>query len=192
MTKTSFFKTGVIDIGLEFGQLDPPNVFSNEFFRVCTPLLKTNNQFSFIKLLKQLDIAEEFEVMKLLLLEMKGYKDGKDERIFNYLKNNIEFTNIINDTFILPIKSLEEYLEYMMELRETIIKEFDFIEITYTLEDDNLNTYDVYLLEYFIGTLKDIGDNPELKERQIKLNIESKLINGTMLEDIRNSYKSYL
>ena len=192
MTKTSFFKTGVIDIGLEFGQLDPPNVFSNEFFRVCTPVLKTNNQFSFIKLLKQLDIAKEFEVMKLLLLEMRGYKDGKDERIFNYLKNNIEFTNIINDTFILPIKSLEEYLEYMMELRETIIKEFDFIEITYTLEDDNLNTYDVYLLEYFIGTLKDIGDNPEVKERQIKLNIESKLINGTMLEDIRNSYKSYL
>lgn len=192
MTKTSFFKTEVRDIGLEFGQLDPPNVFSNEFFRVCTPVLKTNNQFSFISLLKQLDIAEEFEVMKLLLLEMREYKDGKDERIFNYLKNNIEFTNLINDTFILPIKSLEEYLAYMMELRATIIKEFDFIEIAYTLEDDKLNTYDIYILEYFIGTLKDIGDNPELKERQIKLNIESKLRSGTMLEDIRNSYKSYL
>ena len=194
MTKTSVFRTEVRDIGLEFGQLDPPNIFSNDFFRVCTPVLKTNKQdpYSFIRVINQLDIAEEFEIMKLLLLEMRE-EDTRDKRVFNYLKHNIEFTNVLKDVFILPIKALEEYLEYMMELRATILDNFDLINISFTLEDDTLDTNDIYIADYYLGAIKiEAKDvDPEIKENQIRINIENELKNATMIEDIRNLYKSY-
>ena len=192
MTKATVFKTGAIDIGLEFGQLDPPNIFSNEFFRVCTPILTNNkeNQFSFIKLLKQLDIAEEYEIMKLLLMEMSK-EDLRDKRVFNYLKHNIEFTNVLKNVFILPIRPLEEYLKYMKMLRNDIIDNFVFIDITYTLDDDTFNTTDVYIADYYLGTISNDTEDQRVKEDQIKVNIESQLVNGVMLEDIKNLYKSY-
>ena len=192
MTKATVFKTGAIDIGLEFGQLDPPNIFSNEFFRVCTPILTNNkeNQFSFIKLLKQLDIAEEYEIMKLLLMEMSK-EDLRDKRVFNYLKHNIEFTNVLKNVFILPIRPLEEYLKYMKMLRNDIIENFVFIDITYTLDDDTFNTTDVYIADYYLGTISNDTEDQRVKEDQIKVNIESQLVNGVMLEDIKNLYKSY-
>ena len=192
MTKATVFKTGAIDIGLEFGQLDPPNIFSNEFFRVCTPILANNkeNQFSFIKLLKQLDIAEEYEIMRLLLMEMSK-EDLRDKRVFNYLKHNIEFTNVLKNVFILPIRPLEEYLKYMKMLRNDIIENFVFIDITYTLDDDTFNTTDVYIADYYLGTISNDTEDQRVKEDQIKVNIESQLVNGVMLEDIKNLYKSY-
>lgn len=181
------------DIGLEFGKLSPPNVFSNEFFRIAIPTLKDtkSNQWSFINLLNQLDLAEEFEIMKLLLMTMKE-EDIRDKRVFNYLKNNIEFTNVLNNTFILPIRPLEDYFNYMFKLRTDIIANFDLISIAYDIEDDNLNIFNVYIADYFIGTVRnDKEEDQELKEDQVIINIEAELRNATRLEDIRNLYKSF-
>ena len=181
------------DIGLEFGKLTPPNVFSNEFFRIAIPGLKDTetDQFSFINLLNQLDLAEEYEIMKLLLMTMKE-EDNRDKRVFNYLKNNIEFTNVLRNTFILPIRPLEDYFNYMFKLRTDIIAYFDLINIAYDIEDDNLNIFNVYIADYFIGSVRnDNEEDQELKESQVVINIEAELRNATRLEDIRNLYKSF-
>ena len=181
------------DIGLEFGKLTPPNVFSNEFFRIAIPGLNNTktDQFSFINLLNQLDLAEEYEIMKLLLMTMKE-EDTRDKRVFNYLKNNIEFTNVLRNTFILPIRPLEDYFNYMFKLRTDIIAYFDLISIAYDIEDDNLNIFNVYIADYFIGSVRnDNEEDQELKESQVVINIEAELRNATRLEDIRNLYKSF-
>ena len=181
------------DIGLEFGKLTPPNVFSNEFFRIAIPGLNDTktDQFSFINLLNQLDLAEEYEIMKLLLMTMKE-EDNRDKRVFNYLKNNIEFTNVLRNTFILPIRPLEDYFNYMFKLRTDIIAYFDLISIAYDIEDDNLNIFNVYIADYFIGSVRnDKEEDQELKESQVVINIEDELRNATRLEDIRNLYKSF-
>ena len=181
------------DIGLEFGKLTPPNVFSNEFFRIAIPGLNDTktDQFSFINLLNQLDLAEEYEIMKLLLMTMKE-EDNRDKRVFNYLKNNIEFTNVLRNTFILPIRPLEDYFNYMFKLRTDIIAYFDLINIAYDIEDDNLNIFNVYIADYFIGSVRnDNEEDQELKESQVVINIEAELRNATRLEDIRNLYKSF-
>ena len=76
---------------------------------------------------------------------------------------------------------------------DTILDNFDLINISFTLEDDTLDTNDIYIADYYLGAIKiEAKDvDPEIKENQIRINIENELKNATMLEDIRNLYKSY-
>ena len=80
----------------------------------------------------------------------------------------------------------------MFKLRTDIIANFDLISIAYDIEDDNLNIFNVYIADYFIGTVRnDKEEDQELKEDQVIINIEAELRNATRLEDIRNLYKSF-
>ena len=79
----------------------------------------------------------------------------------------------------------------MKMLRNDIVENFVFIDITYTLEDDTFNTTDVYIADYYLGTISNDTEDQRVKEDQIKVNIENQLVNGVMLEDIKNLYKSY-
>ena len=115
------------------------------------------------------------------------------------ISDNYEWGNKFIDNLALELKlsfpNLKGFsvrnLKYMKMLRNDIIENFVFIDITYTLDDDTFNTTDVYIADYYLGTISNDTEDQRVKEDQIKVNIESQLVNGVMLEDIKNLYKSY-